>query len=159
MRTLQSFQKKIKLLVCPQKVEKNTLKSCSEKLKSTFFPLLSGLPKRPKQKNSCTKMWLKEQLYIELGRTPLKKKTTQAHLLYYTLELPKNSTFSAPFLAMHMFRCRRRAKWSGGGKPSLVRARQGKYANIYFRKVQCKYKPFNIYCWTLPLFCVEIFFL
>ena len=25
---------------CPQKVEKNTLKSCSEKLKSTFFSLL-----------------------------------------------------------------------------------------------------------------------
>ena len=44
------------------------------------------------------------------------------------------------------------------GKPSLVQARQGKYANIYFRKVQCKYKPFNIYCWTLALFCVEIFF-
>ena len=47
---------------CPQKVEKTTLKSCSEKLKSTFFSLL---PKRPKQKNSCSKMWLIDQLYIE----------------------------------------------------------------------------------------------
>ena len=48
----------------------------------------------------------------------------QAHLLYYTLELPKNSTFSAPFLAMHMLRCWRRAKWSGGG--SLAWFRLGK---------------------------------
>ena len=33
-----------------------------------FFPLLPGLPKQPKQKNSCSKMWLKEQLYIELSQ-------------------------------------------------------------------------------------------
>ena len=29
-----------------------------------FFSLL---PKRPKQKNSCSKMWPIDQLYIELG--------------------------------------------------------------------------------------------
>ena len=52
---------------CPQKVEKNTLKSCSEKLKSTFFPYCPQQPKQPKQKNSCSKMWLIDQLYIELG--------------------------------------------------------------------------------------------
>ena len=34
---LQCFQKKFKIVFCPQKVEKNTLKSYSEKLKSTFF--------------------------------------------------------------------------------------------------------------------------
>ena len=50
-----------------QKVEKNTLKSCSEKLKSTFFPSCPELPKWPKQKNSSSKMWLIDQLYIELG--------------------------------------------------------------------------------------------
>ena len=50
-----------------KKVEKTTLKSCSEKLKSTFFPYCPELPKRPKQKNSCSKMWLIDQLYIELG--------------------------------------------------------------------------------------------
>ena len=33
------FSKNLKFF-CPQKVEKTTLKSCSEKLKSTFFPLL-----------------------------------------------------------------------------------------------------------------------
>ena len=32
-----------------------------------FFALLPELPKWPKQKNSCYKMWLIEQLYIELG--------------------------------------------------------------------------------------------
>ena len=51
----------------PQKVEKTTLKSCSEKLKSTFCPYCPELPKRPNQKNSCSKMWLIDQLYIELG--------------------------------------------------------------------------------------------
>ena len=35
---------------CPQKVEKTTLKSCSEKLKSTFFSLLPELPKRPSRR-------------------------------------------------------------------------------------------------------------
>ena len=61
------FLKKINFLFCPQKVEKTTLKSCSEKLKSTFFPLQPAQPKRPKQKNSCSKMWPIDQLYIELG--------------------------------------------------------------------------------------------
>ena len=63
----KKFKKKFKVLFCPQKVEKTTLKSWSEKLKSTFFPLLPELPKRPKQKNSCSKMWPIDQLYIELG--------------------------------------------------------------------------------------------
>ena len=57
------FSKKFNFF-CPQKVEKNTLKSCPEKLKSTFFSLL---PAQPKQKNSCSKMWSIDQLYIELG--------------------------------------------------------------------------------------------
>ena len=38
--TMFSKQKKKKF--CPQKVKKNTLKSCSEKLKSTFFPLTAS---------------------------------------------------------------------------------------------------------------------
>ena len=54
------FSKKKKK--CPQKVEKTTLK-----LKSTFFPYCPEVSKRPKQKNSCSKIWLLEQLYIELG--------------------------------------------------------------------------------------------
>ena len=32
-----------------------------------FFSLLPELSKQPKQKNSCSKMWLVEQLYVELG--------------------------------------------------------------------------------------------
>ena len=39
------FSKKKKNFFCPQKVGKNTLKSCSEKLKSNFFSLLPGRPK------------------------------------------------------------------------------------------------------------------
>ena len=58
------FSKIFWIFFCPQKVEKTTLKSCSEKLKSTFFPYC---PELPKQKNSCSKMWLIDQLYIELG--------------------------------------------------------------------------------------------
>ena len=61
---LKNFKKKI----CPQKVEKTTLKSCSEFLKSTFFPLLPAQPKWPKQKKSYSKMWPIDQLYIELGQ-------------------------------------------------------------------------------------------
>ena len=56
-----------KKISCPQKVGKITLKSCSENLKSTFFSLLPWLPKQPKQKNSCSKMWPIDQLYIKLG--------------------------------------------------------------------------------------------
>ena len=52
---------------CPQKVEKTILKSCSEKVKSTFLHLLQAQLKWPKQKNSCSKMWPIDQLYIELG--------------------------------------------------------------------------------------------
>ena len=52
-----------------EKSEKNTLKICSEKLKSTIFSILPAQPKRPKHKNSCSKMWLIDQLYIELGRS------------------------------------------------------------------------------------------
>ena len=35
-----------------------------------FFPLLPAKPKWPKQKNSCSKMWPVDQLYIELGEYP-----------------------------------------------------------------------------------------
>jgi len=35
---------------CPQKVEKNTLKSCPEKLKSTFFPYCQLSPNIPNRR-------------------------------------------------------------------------------------------------------------
>ena len=47
-----------------KKVERTTLKNCSEILKFFFHP---ELPKWPKQKNSCFQMLLIDQLYIELG--------------------------------------------------------------------------------------------
>ena len=42
-----------------KKLKKTTLKSCSDILKNN-----SELPKRPKYKNSCFKMWFTDQLYI-----------------------------------------------------------------------------------------------
>ena len=61
MHTLQSW-----VVFCPQKVKKQTpskVSQKSEKLKSIFFLL----PELPKQKNSCSKIWLIHQLYTELG--------------------------------------------------------------------------------------------
>ena len=54
-------------VVAHKKLKKNTLKSCSEKLESTFFSLLPELLRQPKQKDLCSKMWLIDQLYLELG--------------------------------------------------------------------------------------------
>ena len=61
------FSKTNGIFLCPQKVKKPTLKSCSENLKSPFFPYCPELPKQPKQKNSCSKIWLIDLLYRELG--------------------------------------------------------------------------------------------
>ena len=36
-----------------------------------FFPYCPELPKRPKQKNSSSKLWLIDQPYIELGNIPI----------------------------------------------------------------------------------------
>ena len=78
---------------CPQNVEKTLPKNCSEKLKSTFFPYCPELPKRPKQKNSCSKMWLIDQLYIELG-PPL--------LVYIVIERP---LVRCPAVLLHHSQC------------------------------------------------------
>ena len=53
---------------------------CSEKLKSTFFPYCPELPEQPIQKNSCSKMWLVDQLYIELGINPNESKIPRCYL-------------------------------------------------------------------------------
>ena len=50
MRTLQCFFKKIKLFFCPQKVEKTTLKSCSEFSNPLFFPYCPDCPNGPEKK-------------------------------------------------------------------------------------------------------------
>ena len=63
--TLNLLGKLKKKKICPQKIEKITLKSCSEFFNQFHF----FLPKRPKQKNSYSKMWPIDQLYIELGPT------------------------------------------------------------------------------------------
>ena len=37
------------------------------KLQLIFFPYCRELPKKPKQKSSCSKMWLIDELNIKLG--------------------------------------------------------------------------------------------
>ena len=46
---------------------KNHPQKLLRKTKIPFFSLLPELPKRPKQKNSHSKMWLMDQLYKKLG--------------------------------------------------------------------------------------------
>ena len=46
---------------CPQKTPSKVAQKYSNFI---FHP---GLPKRPKQKNSCSKILLTDQLYIKLG--------------------------------------------------------------------------------------------
>ena len=51
----------------PTKSWKNHPQKLLRKTQIHFFSLLPAQPKRPKQKTSCSKMWLIDQLYIELG--------------------------------------------------------------------------------------------
>ena len=55
------FKKKKK--ICPQKLKKPPSKVAQKNSNPLFFPYCPELPKRPKR----PKMWLIDQLYIELG--------------------------------------------------------------------------------------------
>ena len=123
VRTLQYFQKFLNSLFCRQKVEKKTPKKVAQKNSNPlFFPLLSLLPKRPKQKNSCFKMWLLDQRYIELGIKPRKRdppilRSSLLHTYLIQIQGPdRNNTnfqeddFSrlsaiSPFFLFHSFYC------------------------------------------------------
>jgi hypothetical protein len=58
------FSKKKIIFFCPQKVEKTPSKVAQKNSNPLFF-LTSAQPKHPKQKNSCSKMWPIDQLYID----------------------------------------------------------------------------------------------
>ena len=67
VRTLQYFQKKFKLFL-PTKSWKNHPQKLLRKTQIHFFSLLPAQPNQPnqpKQKNSCSKMWSIDQLYID----------------------------------------------------------------------------------------------
>ena len=53
---------------CPQKVEKTTLKSCSEFLESTFFSYCPDYPNGPNRRIDVPKFCPIDQLCIELGK-------------------------------------------------------------------------------------------
>jgi hypothetical protein len=62
------FSKQCYVSFLPQKVEKKPPSKVAQKNSNPlFFSLMPELPKRPKQKNSCSKMWLMDQPYIKLG--------------------------------------------------------------------------------------------
>ena len=46
-----------------------------------FFPYWPEVPKRPKQKNLCSKMWLIDQLCIKLGS---KQSVQKSYVLWFT---------------------------------------------------------------------------
>ena len=71
------------LFFFPQKVEKPPSQVAQNNSYLLFFSLMPELQKRPKQKNSCSKMWPIEQLYIELGLEP------------NNVELTKNKIFKS----------------------------------------------------------------
>ena len=49
-----------------KKLKKPPSKVAQKNSNPLFFPYCPELPKRPKQKNLCSKMWLIDELYIEL---------------------------------------------------------------------------------------------
>ena len=51
-----------------KKLKKKHPQKLLRKTQIHFFSLLPELPKRPKQKDLCSKMWLIDQLFIELGQ-------------------------------------------------------------------------------------------
>ena len=53
-----------------KKLKKPPSKVAQKNSNPLFSPYCLELPKRPKRKNSCSKMWLIDQLYIELGFVP-----------------------------------------------------------------------------------------
>ena len=69
----------LKMFVLTNKSWKNHPQKLLRKPQIHFFSLMPWLPKRPKQKNSCSKMWLIDQLYIELG---LQTKETQTQYFF-----------------------------------------------------------------------------
>ena len=50
-----------------KKLKEQPPSKVAQKISNTLFSLLPKLPKQPKQKNSRSKMWLINQLYIKLG--------------------------------------------------------------------------------------------
>ena len=60
-------KKKLKSFLPSKKLKKPTSKVAQNNSNRLFFSLLPELPNQPKQKNSCSKMWPIDQLYIELG--------------------------------------------------------------------------------------------
>ena len=66
VQILQYFEKK-KKNNAHEKFKKTQSKVLQLRSTQFFFGTAISCPKRPKQKNSCSKIWLIDQLYIKLG--------------------------------------------------------------------------------------------
>ena len=65
-----------------------------------FFPYCPELPKQPKQKNSCSKLWLIDQLYIELGPT-----SKQLIKIFFNAEINQNTNFGPNCQVLNNYLC------------------------------------------------------
>ena len=73
------FLKKSLFFFAHKKLKKPPSKVAQKNSNPLFFPYCPELPKRPKQKNLCSKMWPIDQLCIELGYYPLDTDTYYRH--------------------------------------------------------------------------------
>ena len=64
------FSKKKLNFFAHKKLKKPPSNVAQKNSNPLFFPYCPELPKWPKQKNSCSKLWLIDQWYIELGPQP-----------------------------------------------------------------------------------------
>ena len=85
----------------PTKSLKNHPQKLLRKTQIHFFSLLPAQPKWPKKKNSCSEMWPKDQLYMELGL-----RSWQNQIKFRTLRYCKT-------------RCNRHFELSNGQKASF----------------------------------------
>ena len=88
----------------PTKSLKNHPQKLLRRTQIHFFPYCPKLPKRPKQKNSCSKLWLIHQLYIELGYQVDEMINKLLLLLSYRIFLSSNLTLK--YLDSSHFRVR-----------------------------------------------------
>ena len=71
MSALKSYIKWLLIFFALKKLKKPPSKVAQKNSNPLFFPCCPELPKWPKQKNSCSKLWPIDQLYIELGNCRL----------------------------------------------------------------------------------------
>ena len=100
------FLKKIKKNFDHKKLKKPPSKVAQKISNPLSFPYCPEVPKQPKQKNSCSKMWPIDQLYIELGWKPIVILSIMIHIYsekresFLEARKQQQSTSMASFFSM-----------------------------------------------------------